>query len=44
VLTAAHGSAYDIAGKGVANPGAMRAAVLLAARMSMQRQGQVHAA
>jgi 4-hydroxythreonine-4-phosphate dehydrogenase len=44
VLTAAHGSAYDIAGKGVANPGAMRAAVLLAARMSMQREGQVHAA
>jgi Pyridoxal phosphate biosynthetic protein PdxA len=26
VLTAAHGSAYDIAGKGVANPGAMREA------------------
>jgi 4-hydroxythreonine-4-phosphate dehydrogenase len=33
VLTAAHGSAYDIAGKGVANPGAMREALLLAARM-----------
>ena len=44
VLTSAHGSAYDIAGKGVANPGAMRAAVLLAARMSMQREGRVHAA
>jgi 4-hydroxythreonine-4-phosphate dehydrogenase len=44
VLTAAHGSAYDIAGKGVANPGAMRAAVLLAARMGGQREGQMHAA
>jgi 4-hydroxythreonine-4-phosphate dehydrogenase len=33
VLTAAHGSAYDIAGKGVANPGALREALLLAARM-----------
>jgi 4-hydroxythreonine-4-phosphate dehydrogenase len=44
VLTAAHGSAYDIAGKGVANPGAMRAAVLLAARMATRREGQMHAA
>jgi 4-hydroxythreonine-4-phosphate dehydrogenase len=45
VLTAAHGSAYDIAGKGVANPGAMRAAVLLAARMGgAGREGQMHAA
>jgi 4-hydroxythreonine-4-phosphate dehydrogenase len=44
VLTAAHGSAYDIAGKGVANPGAMRAAVLLAARMGTRREGQMHAA
>jgi len=38
VLTAAHGSAYDIAGKGVANPGAMREALLLAARMAARRQ------
>jgi 4-hydroxythreonine-4-phosphate dehydrogenase len=37
LLTAAHGSAYDIAGKGVANPGALRAALLLAARMGAKR-------
>ena len=36
VLTPAHGSAYDIAGKGVADPGASRAALLLAARMGAQ--------
>jgi 4-hydroxythreonine-4-phosphate dehydrogenase len=36
-LTAAHGSAYDIAGKGIANPGAMRAAMLLAAKMGAKR-------
>jgi 4-hydroxythreonine-4-phosphate dehydrogenase len=34
ICTSAHGSAYDIAGKGVANPGASKAAVLLAASMS----------
>ena len=34
ICTPAHGSAYDIAGKGVANPGASKAAVLLAASMS----------
>jgi 4-hydroxythreonine-4-phosphate dehydrogenase len=34
ILTPAHGSAYDIAGKGVADPGASRHALLLAARMS----------
>ena len=33
ICTPAHGSAYDIAGKGVANGGASKAAVLLAARM-----------
>ncbi|HZO04328.1 MAG TPA: 4-hydroxythreonine-4-phosphate dehydrogenase PdxA [Burkholderiales bacterium] len=33
ICTPAHGTAYDIAGKGVANVGAARAAVLLAARM-----------
>jgi 4-hydroxythreonine-4-phosphate dehydrogenase len=38
VLTAAHGSAYDIAGKGVANSGAMREALLLAARMGARRR------
>ena len=37
ICTPAHGTAYDIAGKGVANVGAARAAVLLAARMA-QRQ------
>jgi 4-hydroxythreonine-4-phosphate dehydrogenase len=39
LLTAAHGSAYDIAGKGVANPGAIRAALMLAARMGARRIG-----
>lgn len=34
MTTSAHGSAYDIAGKGVANIGASKAAVLLAARMA----------
>ena len=34
MCTTAHGSAYDIAGKGVANPGATRAAILLAANMA----------
>ncbi|HKM62436.1 MAG TPA: 4-hydroxythreonine-4-phosphate dehydrogenase PdxA [Acidisphaera sp.] len=34
ICTPAHGSAYDIAGKGIANLGASRAALLLAARMA----------
>jgi 4-hydroxythreonine-4-phosphate dehydrogenase len=34
ITTPAHGSAYDIAGQGVANLGASRAAVLLAAKMA----------
>jgi 4-hydroxythreonine-4-phosphate dehydrogenase len=34
ICTPAHGSAYDIAGKGIANIGASRAALLLAARMA----------
>jgi 4-hydroxythreonine-4-phosphate dehydrogenase len=34
ICTPAHGSAYDIAGKGVANIGASKAAVLLAAKMA----------
>ena len=34
ICTPAHGSAYDIAGKGIANLGASRAAVLLAAKMA----------
>jgi 4-hydroxythreonine-4-phosphate dehydrogenase len=35
ICTPAHGTAYDIAGKGVANIGATRAALLLAARMAL---------
>ncbi|MBL6078266.1 4-hydroxythreonine-4-phosphate dehydrogenase PdxA [Belnapia sp. T18] len=35
ICTAAHGTAYDIAGRGIAHPGAMRNAVLLAARMAV---------
>ena len=34
VATPAHGTAYDIAGKGVANPGAFQATVRLAAHMA----------
>lgn len=34
ICTPAHGTAYDIAGKGIANVGATRAALLLAARMA----------
>jgi len=37
ICTPAHGTAYDIAGKGVANIGATRAAVLLAAEMARRR-------
>jgi len=37
MCTPAHGSAYDIAGKGIANPGATRNAVLLAAKMAAKR-------
>ena len=35
ICTPAHGTAYDIAGKGIANIGASKAAVLLAARMAV---------
>jgi 4-hydroxy-L-threonine phosphate dehydrogenase PdxA len=38
VTTPAHGTAYDIAGQGVANPGAMRAAFALACAMGLQRR------
>ena len=34
ICTPAHGTAYDIAGRGIANPGAGKAAILLAARMA----------
>jgi 4-hydroxythreonine-4-phosphate dehydrogenase len=38
ICTPAHGSAYDIAGQGIANFGASQAAVLLAARMAAGRR------
>ena len=34
ICTPAHGTAYDIAGQGIANIGASREALLLAARMA----------
>jgi len=37
ICTPAHGSAYDIAGKGIANPCASKAAVLLAAKMAARQ-------
>jgi 4-hydroxythreonine-4-phosphate dehydrogenase len=37
ICTPAHGTAYDTAGKGVANVGATRAAVLLAAQMACRQ-------
>jgi 4-hydroxythreonine-4-phosphate dehydrogenase len=37
ICTPAHGTAYDIAGKGIANVGATRAALLLAAEMVSRR-------
>lgn len=39
ICTPAHGTAYDIAGQGVASIGASRAAVLLAAEMAARRRG-----
>jgi 4-hydroxythreonine-4-phosphate dehydrogenase len=37
LITPAHGSAYDIAGKGIAHPGAMVNAMMLAAKMAAAR-------
>jgi 4-hydroxythreonine-4-phosphate dehydrogenase len=37
ICTPAHGTAYDIAGRGIANVGAARAALLLAATMAQRR-------
>jgi 4-hydroxythreonine-4-phosphate dehydrogenase len=34
-----HGTAFDIAGKGIADPGSMREAVALAARLARMKQG-----
>ncbi|MEO8850022.1 MAG: 4-hydroxythreonine-4-phosphate dehydrogenase PdxA [Casimicrobiaceae bacterium] len=38
ICSGAHGTAYEIAGKGVANIGATRAALLLAAKMAARRR------
>jgi len=38
ICTPAHGTAYDIAGKGIASVGASQAALLLAAEMAMAQQ------
>lgn len=40
VCTPAHGTAYDIAGKGIANPLASEEAILLAARMATSMNGR----
>ncbi len=37
ITTPAHGTAFDIAGQGVANPGAMKQAFQLACRMASAR-------
>jgi 4-hydroxythreonine-4-phosphate dehydrogenase len=44
ICTAAHGTAYDIAGQGRANVGAMREAVKLAARMAQRKRAQKRSA
>ena len=44
ICTPAHGTAYDIARKGIANVGATRAALLLAARMARARRSRRSAA
>ncbi len=41
IATPAHGTAYDIAGKGIANLGAAKAALMLAARMGAARLSAV---
>jgi len=40
ICTPAHGTAYDIAGQGIANVGATRAALLLAAKMGAARRAK----
>jgi 4-hydroxythreonine-4-phosphate dehydrogenase len=40
IATPAHGTAYDIAGRGIANTGAMRNAFALACKMGATRAGQ----
>jgi 4-hydroxythreonine-4-phosphate dehydrogenase len=44
ICTPAHGTAYDIAGRGIANPGATRQAMLLAIRMASQNLAKADAA
>jgi 4-hydroxythreonine-4-phosphate dehydrogenase len=38
ICTPAHGTAYDIAGQGIANLGASKAAILLAVRMAVRNR------
>jgi 4-hydroxythreonine-4-phosphate dehydrogenase len=38
ICTPAHGTAYEIAGKGIANLGATRAAMLLAIKMANEKR------
>jgi 4-hydroxythreonine-4-phosphate dehydrogenase len=40
ILTPAHGTAFDIAGQGIANPGAMLQTFQLACRMALARRAQ----
>jgi 4-hydroxythreonine-4-phosphate dehydrogenase len=40
ITTPAHGTAFDIAGRGVANPEALRQAFLLACRMAANRKAE----
>ena len=42
--TPAHGTAFDIAGRGIADAGAMEAALRLAARLAARRQTAAEAA
>jgi 4-hydroxythreonine-4-phosphate dehydrogenase len=44
LCTPAHGTAYDIAGKGIADVGATREAILLAARMAKRAKALPSAA
>jgi 4-hydroxythreonine-4-phosphate dehydrogenase len=44
ICTPAHGTAYEIAGKGIADIGAARAAVLLAAEMAQAKRAAIAAA
>jgi 4-hydroxythreonine-4-phosphate dehydrogenase len=44
LCTPAHGTAYDIAGKGIADIGASREAILLAARMATRQREAAKAA